>query len=243
MIDKGTLQTGVPIPFPLAGITVHQPTYKEISRIGETQFLQSLNFLNFSKDILSDKDKSDLSEYTDFEVFMSIMNSANDIQSRITRVGCEMVLSLLFPDYNISLTENAILLIKEDEQQHFINEKIFDNFKSILSDMFKLKESKSDDYNPANAEAKRIAEKFKKRKKQLNELKKDENPQELSIYSKFISILSVGLQKDKNDLCNYTIYQLVDEFDRYQKKVQFDIYLQAKMAGAKDLEDTENWML
>ena len=45
-----------------------------------------------------------------------------------------------------------------------------------------------------------------------------------------------------NELMNYTVYQLKDEFKRFQLKQSFDIYLQAKMAGAKDLEEVDNWM-
>ena len=45
-----------------------------------------------------------------------------------------------------------------------------------------------------------------------------------------------------NDLLNYTTYQLFDEFKRYELKVGHDIYVQAKMAGAKDLKEVEDWM-
>ena len=41
---------------------------------------------------------------------------------------------------------------------------------------------------------------------------------------------------------NYTVYQLYDEFQRFELKQNFDIYLQAKMAGAKDMEEVDNWM-
>jgi hypothetical protein len=41
---------------------------------------------------------------------------------------------------------------------------------------------------------------------------------------------------------DYTVYQLKDEFKRFQLKQSFDIHLQARMAGAKDLEEVDNWM-
>jgi hypothetical protein len=41
----------------------------------------------------------------------------------------------------------------------------------------------------------------------------------------------------------YTVYQLYDEFQRFQLKVQWDAYIQARMAGAKDLEEVDNWMI
>ena len=64
----------------------------------------------------------------------------------------------------------------------------------------------------------------------------------IGIFDQYVSILSVGLKKDMNELMNYTIYQLYDEFTRFQMKQEFDIYLKAKMAGAQDLEEVQNWM-
>ena len=40
----------------------------------------------------------------------------------------------------------------------------------------------------------------------------------------------------------YTVYQLFDEFRRFRLKEQNDLYLQLKIAGAKNLDDVKNWM-
>ena len=45
-----------------------------------------------------------------------------------------------------------------------------------------------------------------------------------------------------NDLMQYTVYQLFDEFQRYELKIQADMYFQAKLAGAQDLKEVEDWM-
>ena len=45
-----------------------------------------------------------------------------------------------------------------------------------------------------------------------------------------------------NDLLQYTVYQLFDIFERYQLKVQNDFYFKAKLAGASDLQEVEDWM-
>ena len=57
-----------------------------------------------------------------------------------------------------------------------------------------------------------------------------------------MSILAVGESKDINELKNYTVYQINDEFKRFQKKEAYDINIKARMAGATDLEDVDNWM-
>ena len=72
---------------------------------------------------------------------------------------------------------------------------------------------------------------------------KDKNTKRISILSRYASILAVGLQKDLKGLMNYTVCQLYDEFQRFQLKVQWDAYIQARIAGAKDLDEVDNWMI
>ena len=74
-------------------------------------------------------------------------------------------------------------------------------------------------------------------------LEKDkESNKKIDIISRYVSILAVGQKKDMNTFFNYTVYQLFDEFKRYQLKEGYDIYIQAKMAGAKDLKEVDDWM-
>lgn len=66
--------------------------------------------------------------------------------------------------------------------------------------------------------------------------------QKVAILTRYVSILAVGEKKDMNSLLGYSVYQLFDEFQRFCLKQESDIYVQAKMAGAKDLKEVENWM-
>jgi hypothetical protein len=151
-----------------------------------------------------------------------------------------MVLALLFPQYEIKLTKDKILLHK-DSFSSSINEQNYKDFKSILNQMFCLEIADAEqEYNPADALAAKIAEKIKKGKMKRN--KTDNVDENMSIYSKFISILAVGLQKSKNELKEYSIYQIRDEFQRFVSKENYDIYVKAKLAGAQDLEEVQNWM-
>jgi hypothetical protein len=49
MLNKLLLISGNDIPFVEAGISIHQPTLKEIAYIGEEAFFSGCEFLNFSK--------------------------------------------------------------------------------------------------------------------------------------------------------------------------------------------------
>ena len=116
----------------------------------------------------------------------------------------------------------------------------YDEFKSILSQIFCL-DAGDAKYDPADALAARIAEKLKKRKEKLENLKQGDS-QRINIFGLFISTLAVGLQKDMNDLLNYTVYQIRDEYKRFQLKYIFDQNFSARLAGAQDLEEVSNWM-
>lgn len=228
------------IPFSQARVHIHQPTLREISFIGEESFHIGCQFLNFSIDKLSYEDKSNLVNKTDFEVFMSVMNSREKAKYKVDAL---LVLTLLFPDFHIKVDIDKIILEQEGSFTSSINQLNFDAFKDILASMFCLNdaEQKEGSYNPAGQYAAKIAEKFKKRQAQLAK-EKGIDTQKIAIFSRYVSILAVGEHKDINELMDYTVYQLKAEFKRFQKKQEFDFYIQAKMAGAKDLEDVDNWM-
>lgn len=233
--------SGNDIPFPEARLVLHQPTIKEIAYIGEDTFFTGCELLNFNKDNLPEEDKIHLEDKTNFEVLIAIMKEQN-ITIQRQKVCIEMVLSLVFPEYNIEIKDNYISLKKAAEEEEFkITNNNFEEFKRLLRHMFALDidGEEGSDYNPSGDLAKRIADKMKKRHQKLQQVKGESK---ISVLGRYISILAVGEQKDMNSLLQYTVYQLSEEFRRYQLKLQWDITLQAKMAGAKDLQDVEDWM-
>ena len=234
------LQSNNDIPFIEAQITIHQPTLNEISLIGEENFFAGCNLLNFSKDLLSSEDKSDLLDKDDFDILMSMMNGREINKYKNSAL---MVLTLLFPEYMIKITDNAILLCNKDNSTRITKEN-FGVFKDILDSMFCLKDEDmgSSKYNPADRRAAKIAEKLKKSKEKIAHSKGQDGPQKVAVFSRYVSILSVGLQKSKEDLMKYTVFQIIDEFQRFQKKQSWDAYISARLAGAENLEEVDNWM-
>ena len=245
MISELTLLSGNDIPFTAAGVTIHPPTIKEIGYIGEETFFTGCELINFSKDILDDKDKTRLEHLTNFEVLMSIMND-NNVALRKQKNCFLLVLTLLFPNYQIHLNVDNIELAVVDEndflvERAYLTKENYEEFKKVIKEIFCLSKGSSDDYNPAGDLSRKIAEKLKERQRKLAK-QKGNNSGKIAILSRYVSILSVGQQKDMNSLMQYTIYQLFDEYQRYELKVQSDWYLQARLAGAKDLKEVEDWM-
>lgn len=239
MLNELLLLSGNDIPFPEARVTIHQPRIKEIAYIGEENFFIGCHFLMFDKNYLSDEDKSGLETLSDFHIFMSVMNSSESTNHKTDAI---MVLTLLFPEYNVEIKKDNILL-QSEKFSSSINEKNFESFKSIINQIFCLREEDAGEgSNPADPIAAKIAEKIRKGKAKKAKMKSNGEMPKINIFSKYISILSVGLKKDMNQLMNYTVYQLKDEFQRYQLKENYDFYLKAKLAGAQDLEEVDNWM-
>lgn len=232
--------SGNDIPFAAARINITQPKIKDIALLGENNFYAGVEFLKFDKDILADEDKIKLENHSNFDVLIAIMNEQN-ITIQQQKIQLTMVLALLFPLHSIEIKEDCISLEKDNEEFR-IDRTNFEEFKSIIKHMFCLDgEDSEDDYNPSGAMAKQIAEKLKKRRQKISQAKDGDN-KKISILEKYVSILTVGEQKDMNSILNYTVYQLFDELKRYQLKLAWDINLQARMAGAQDLKDAEDWM-
>ena len=238
MDNELLLLSGNDIPFIEAQVTIHQPTIKEIAYIGEEAFFTGCELINFSKNILPEQDRMNLEDKTNFDILIAILRERNAVMQR-NRNCVETVLALIFPWYTIDITSDAIVLGKEEER-HLINNDNFETFKTIFNMMFSFSRDETRDYNPSGDLAKQIAEKLKKRHQKLAELK--EGKQKIDILSRYVSILAVGEHKDMNSLLNLSVYQLFDEFERFKLKMSYDIYFQAKMAGAKDLKEVEDWM-
>lgn len=241
MNNKLILLTGADIPFIEGTATLHQPTLYEISFLGEAGFFTGCELLRFSKEMLTDEDKTNLTNYNDFHILMSIINDYSD--SMAYNVSCALtVLDLIFPKYTVKCAPLAIELldVESGERVGAINEMNFSAFKDILADMFCLKmAAKEPEYNVQGVLAQQIADKLKNRHKQLAE--RSNSLKNISIFSRYISILTVGECKDMLSFMKYTVYQLFDEFQRFELKRAADMTWMARLAGATGLQDPEDW--
>lgn len=247
VIPQLLLDTKVDIPYSTAQITIHQPSIKEIAYITENTFLVGLNAL--CKNYQNLQDNLGLSQLSNFEILMNIMREKSEKNQQITEAVFH-VLFLIFPHYNVNLTPSAIILQEEvngQKQTHLIDKDNFDGFTDILYDMFCLADGEgyqSEDYNPSGDRARALVEKFRKKREYLAELKTErgENSALKTVYGRYIDILAVGEKKDKNELKEYSVYQLIEEFKRFQLKETFDYTFRAKLAGATKIKDAKDWM-
>lgn len=243
MLNDLTLLSGNDIPIEEIHLLLHQPTIKEIALIGEDAFFSGCELLRFNKENLSTEDRNRLESIANFDIIMSIMREKNPSAQK-QAVGAQMVLSLLFPTYSIHLNFDNMSIDFKPENEDIIfrlNKDNYEIFTKILGEILSLDGGEGTDYNPSGSMARQIADKLRDRQAKLAAAKGNNN-QKIAILSRYVSILAVGENKDMNSLLNYTVYQLFDEFKRYQLKLNWDIHLKAQMAGAKDLKDVDDWM-
>ena len=246
-MDDLLFLSGNDIPFIEAQITIHQPQIKDIALIGEESFFTGCEMLNFSKDNLSEEDKDNLKDRTNFDILIAILKEKNAVMQK-NKVCTFAILAMIFPQYEISLNndneESCIYLtnIENKDDIHKLDNSNYELFLKIVNRMFERQHSSSsEEYSPSGEIAKRIAKKLKDRHKKIA-TDHDGGNKKIDLISRYISILSVGQAKDMNMLLNYTIFQLFDEYQRYMLKQNSDVYIQAKMAGAQDLKEVEDWM-
>ena len=236
MDTRLALITGIDIPILECQLVLHQPNVKEIGMIGEEDFFLGIQTLWFDKN-RSVEDESLLTKETNFQIFMTIMKE-KEYADRKTAV--QKVLSIIFPNYNVIFLPSGTILFKKEEENIIIDENNFNFLQDTLRQVFCYKTSTKDDFNPANEEARKIAQKLLRGRQRVAAQKKQDS--DGSIFSQYLSIISVGLKISLKELEQYTMYQLYDIYERYSLYTNWDVDLRARLAGATPDSSPDNWM-
>ncbi len=224
------LMTGVDIPVPELGITIHQPTLEEISRLGETEFFIGIQVLCVNKSMYIE-DKSLLDQTTNFQIFTMIMGQPEMADKKQSVL---QTLTLLFPNSKAMMTPRSIMI-----GQSMIDENNFEILQKVLNKMFCLENAGQQAFNPGNDRAKEIAKKLMKARERVAAQQSSGG----SMFSQYLSILTVGLQSmSLKDTIELTMYQLYDLVERYMLYVNWDLDVRTRLAGGKPEGQVDNWM-
>lgn len=229
--------TGVDIPLPELQTQLHQPTIKEISYIGEKDFLIGIQCLCINKTMLVE-DEALLASTTNFQIFMTVMNDKSTVDKKNSVL---MALQLLFPKYQIFLTPRAISM-NSDAGNVIIDEGNFEKLQQVIGQVFCLSKTDASSFNPANKKAKEIADKLMKARQRVAAQQAAEAG-EGSNFAQYVSALTIGVgSMSLIDCIELTVYQLYDLVERYSLFINWDIDLKSRLAGAKPDKPAENWM-
>lgn len=231
------LLTGVDIPIQECQLIMHQPTIKEISYIGETDFFIGVQTLGLNKTMFV-QDKDVLDDVNNFQIFMTVINEK---ETEDKKRAVKQVLKISFPKYNVMFTPRS-LIFQHESGNVTIDENNFEILQEYIRSVFCSKSGPMDQqaFNPANAKAKEIADKLMRGRQRVAEINGTANS---SVFSQYLSSLTVGLNSmSLNDLLNCTMFQLYDLIERYLLYTNWDIDLRSRLAGAKPDSKPDNWM-
>ena len=231
------LMCGTDLPVEECQIIVHQPRIKEIAIIGEQDFFIGAQCLTLNKSMFITEDKDVLSNINNFQIFMMVMNEKEAKDKKLSTI---QVLQLLFPNYKPMLTPRSLVLASKDGNIT-IDENNFDYLQDKLRLIFCTKNGPMDSqsFNPADDKAREIAEKLMRGRARIAAERGESNS---SIFSQYLSILTIGLQISLKELMELTMFQLYDLVERYSLYTNWDIDLRSRLAGGKPDKHPDNWM-
>lgn len=230
------LMAGTDIPVPECQLIVHQPTITEISFVGEENFFVGVQTLCLNKTMFI-QDESVLEQVNNFQIFMTVIN---DKSTADKKEAVKQVLKLILPKYQVMMTPKSIV-VNEEGASHMIDEDNFEAFQEALKLIFCAKTGPMNQqaFNPANAKAKEIADKLMRGRQRVAQQKGELN---VSVFSQYLSILTIGLHIPITELLKTTMFQLYDLMERYTLYINWDIDIRSRLAGGKPENQPENWM-
>lgn len=233
------LMCGIDLPVPFLETSIHQPRLNEIALIGEQDFFTGVQCLCCDKNQMS-QDKNVISNTSNFQIFMTIMS---DKTAKDKKAATQQLLTLLFPRSQVMFMPRSLLVNTKGVDPKYIDESNFEELQGILRLIFCSKENldAAINYNPANARAKEIANKLARGRQRVAEIR---GTNTISIFSQYLSVLTVGLHIPLEDLTNLTMFQLYDLMERYQMKISWDIDIRIRTSGfdSTSSKQPDNWM-
>lgn len=231
------LMCGTDIPVPECQLIIHQPSIQEISYIGEIDFFAGVQCLCLYKSMFVE-DKNLLSEINNFQIFMMVMSEEKAKQKK---EATKKVLTLLFPTKKVLFTPNSILLQEPEQEAIIIDTSNFEFLQDILRKVFCMQNAPMDQqaFNPHGNKAKEIAQKLMRGRERIAAEKGQQN---VSVFSQYISSLSVGLQQPIESFTKLTMFQLYDIVERFMLWTSWDLDNKIRLAGGKPDEKPDNWM-
>ena len=243
------LIAGTNIPILALETAIHQPTIKEIALIGEFEFFQAVQILCFNKNTIlaaNPKDSSGLLNMNNFQIFMTLITDPKVENSAKKKNDILSILAILFPNYNAQFLPRGIFFSNPLTKHSFtLDERNFTEVQEVIGMVCGMNNSVSGQngtFNPRGQKAAEIAAKLMKGR-QRAAAQRGEGSANGGVLSRYVSILTVGLQSMSLDDClNLTIFQLYDLIERYGLYTAWDLDIKSRLAGGKPDSKPDDWM-
>lgn len=246
-MNKLQLMSGVDIPIPELQTSIHQPTIKEISYLGELEYFTTMQLLCFNKDVLiasNPQGASVLSVMNNFQIFMTLITDPKVEDVAQKRNNILSIFTLLFPDYGCQFLPTGLFFNNAKTKHNFVlNETNFDALKDILQEVACINSTTGGQNSSFNPNGKKAAEIAAKLLKGRARAAKDKGYSVDGTLTRYVSILTIGLHSmSLQDLLNCTVYQLYDLIERFGLNIGWDLDIKSRLAGAKPDDKPDDWM-
>ena len=230
---------------PFDGIKLHNPTISELSEIfsHEEDFFFTLKLFNTPLDELFDSSEKNITEFQMFQIMLITPQQIEGLTIEKKKAIIDFM-QLLFKGYEASINNSAFMFTKSDTI-FVLNDRNFKQFKHVVSNMFGTEDflsgkNNEDGFNPIDERAQAIADKILKGRQKVAEEKGQNHTK--GIIENYISILSIGLKIPPFTLCEFTFYNLIQEYKRFIAKVEWDLDIKQRLAGGDPQESPDFWM-
>lgn len=207
----------------------------------ESSFWMGCELLKFDKSIFKGQDAQKLAQFSNLALLLTMVEDKH-IDAKKSKVNLLFILAILFPQYQIRFQNLTIILTHVETKETFIiNDENFDALQTIIKQMFCLTNLANKQYDPSGKLAEKIAKQIKAGQKKRAQLG-PASQKDLSIFNRYISILATAKQKSIYQIMDYTVYQLMDEYNRFMLWYSSDQWFKLKIAGATGMDEQPDWL-
>ena len=154
----------------------------------------------------------------------------------------------LFFNEKINFGPRSIIIQAKDEIKN-IEPEDFEGLQGIVSTLggADLLSPQEEQFNPKNKRAAEIAEKMKKARKRLAQVKALENgtagKTNNGFLARYIRAIAIATSNSLEDVCNMTLLQLNTLMQTYLAYEAYDLDVRSRLAGAKSDKELVHWMM
>jgi len=224
--NKLRLLTGKPIIIDNFG-EVKPLTLSQIIDIGYINYLHYVKIFTFKKEQFMENPPEELT------VFDFLMMAEDPLVEKMMKEALEVILQ---EQITIVKEKMIIAVGSTSEDLRFITRLNYDDLCHViqLQNYFKSVENNTE-ISVSNSKAKEIQEKLKRTREEVKRIKSRENDDSTDLFD-IISAISVKGNISKDELLNYTIFEIYDKYKRLIHIDQYETGISAMMQGAKNVK-------
>ena len=248
-VEELLLMTGGEIFLEDPLVKIQQPTIKQIALKGESEFFRSMSifyigpeplveFINQLETLEEDEKENWLETITAYDSLLFLMRASTTGGADKYEVVelTQSAFDLLIPEYKFNFDpqkEEMSLISLKDSHSIVVDGELFMKIKSVAEQIFLLDKffegSEKKELSPA---AQKIADKIAESEKKIKEMNGEK--EEGSYFARLLSIM--GMHGDLEYLSNLTVYQLHNQFERFNLFTNYNQNMKAALAGATNVE-------